>query len=180
MKIELFINILGVDKNGKQVLLRSERANSFVGNFAKASFSTFTGLGNDAVATNGVTRSVLLGNIYADAANSTYGIVLGTGTTTVTINDYKLQTQIAHGATSGTLEYGSHTSTVPTVVGNYCKWLVGRIFTNSSGAPITVYESGIYQNSSGYYTMIERTIIEPYEIADGVTRTMQYEYRVTV
>ena len=78
------------------------------------------------------------------------GILVGTGSTAVTADDFQLETEIADGSASGELvraagvEYEGilGTSTGYTV-------LFEKTFTNSSGASITINEVAIYHLSTG-------------------------------
>ena len=82
--------------------------------------------------------------ISTAAGVSTDGLVVGTGSTAVTISDYALGTQIAHGVGSGQMEYGTGSIGSAVVSGSTASFTVSRTFTNSSGASITINEVGIY------------------------------------
>lgn len=74
-----------------------------------------------------------------NAGNDALGLIVGTGTTAVNIDDQVLATQILHGTTSGKLSYGAVTVTAPS--GDSCT--ISRTFTNNSGGTIVVNEFGI-------------------------------------
>jgi len=90
-----------------------------------------------------------------------YGIVCGTGTDAVSINDYKLKSLIQPGTGTGQLQYSS--------VDYPSKYLVDtataltdirRFFTNASGDTIKVREIGIIcYGYNTYRILIERTLI---------------------
>jgi hypothetical protein len=188
MNIETYISIWDVDKHGNQKsLLHREKAHSWVRAYNQLFFRTIMpAVTTIVVDTDGVPRnSSGLGRCNADEGDSTFGILVGVGdgagsATPVTINDYKLQSTIVQGTGSGQLLYGSHAYVLPLVIGNYCSWKWSRLITNSSGSAIVLTEMALVENSAGYFYTLDRTIMSPYEIADGVTRSIQYEYKTTV
>lgn len=99
-------------------------------------------------------------NIMAAINDDTYGIVVGSGTNSVTINDYKLQSKILQGIGADLLQY-SAMETPSLYVVNSSKAFTSfrRLFTNLSGSSMTVNELGIYcnaYNSKKY--CLERTL----------------------
>ncbi len=126
-----------------------------------------------------------------DGANdSTYGIVVGTGTVTPTPNDYALQSQIINGTGSEQLVYGVHTfnpapqtigsseylttTSTPTsgllpVSGNTTSCQVSRTFQNQSGASITVSEVGVYMKTiNGVALIVHDLLSSPITIPNNV------------
>jgi hypothetical protein len=185
MNIEIYISIWDVDKYGNQIkLLRREKAHSLVAGFNKACFGAIVAY-TSANDTSNVPRTIgSLPTCNADAANSNYGLLVGIGNgaggaTAVTINDYKLQSKISHGTNNGQLVYGTHSYVQPGVTGNYCTWKLSRLVTNSSGSAIIITELALIAYSS-YYFLLDRTVLAPYSIANGITRSIQYEYRTIV
>jgi hypothetical protein len=100
-------------------------------------------------------------NDYAslDAAITadTYGILVGTGATE---NTYNLVSKIAHGTGSGQLEYSDTTKNQPDVTSNLTEMSIIRTFTNSSGAPITIREVGLFVKGNPDIIMIARKIVD--------------------
>lgn len=84
----------------------------------------------------------------AGAGNSIYGIVVGSGTASISIEDYKLESKYEHGATANTLDYGlmSYTSSY---AGSGSMAMQTRTFINNSGEPITIREAAIYSWGTG-------------------------------
>ena len=78
------------------------------------------------------------------SGTTTEGLVVGTGTNAVTINDSALQTKIAHGSTAGTLQYGASVVNLPSSDSTSTTLILTRPFSNASGGTITVREIGIY------------------------------------
>ncbi len=83
-----------------------------------------------------------------DAA--TRGILVGTGSTAVTADDFQLETEIANGSASGELVRALGVN-FEGVLGTTTGFTVlfERTFTNSSGASITINEVAIYHLTIG-------------------------------
>lgn len=100
--------------------------------------------------------------LVAPDNDASYGIVVGSGTTTVDLNNYALASQIPHGSGSGQLDYdavsisdlGLDTSVSPPV---YRIRLV-RGFKNLSGGDVTINEVGL----------IARNYWKRYNVSAGV------------
>ena len=122
-------------------------------------------------------------HIEGGASNDALGIVVGTGTTATTDQDYSLETKIAHGTGAGELEYGAQTIGDPSESGGNVDMVLTRIFTNGSGDSITVNECGCYcyGNLTPYTFCILRDIISPGEaVADTEALTCEYTLRTMV
>jgi hypothetical protein len=180
--IDVKIEIKVMDKNGKIIKVHKQRSHSFVSNFLSIIASGLatsyqqnisnTTYGYFSRLTNGnyvqYNPNTYFPNSFLDlndgANDSTYGIVVGLGTTPPTPNDYILGSQITNGTGSGQLIYSAHkisptpvsngtsnsysaTSTPSSgllpVSGNTTSWQISRQFTNQSGASITVSEVGL-------------------------------------
>lgn len=99
-------------------------------------------------------------NINAVINDDTYGIVVGSGTNSVTINDYKLQSKILQGIGENLLQYSAMEFPSLYVV-NSTKAFTSfrRLFTNLSGSSITINELGVYTKSfNNKIYCIERTL----------------------
>jgi len=116
----------------------------------------------------------------AGAGTESWGIVVGTGSTAVTIDDYILQTRTAHGTTSGKISYAAATATTASWVGGIVTETLVRYFNNNSGDTLEITESGIY----GYfwntvavwkYVMICRDVFAAASIPDAAQLKMVYE-----
>ena len=112
----------------------------------------------------------------AGAGDDTFGIVVGTGDTPVTADDYNLASKIAHGTGAGQLSYGAVTLYDPFVSDYTVKQRIARSFTNNSGADITVKEIGLIVKTSvdNYLVMIIRDVITPLTIPDGGKSMIRY------
>jgi hypothetical protein len=74
--------------------------------------------------------------------DDTYGIVVGSGTATVTPTDYCLASKIPHGTGPGQLDYDTHTvASSYTSSSSYVE--ISRVFVNRSGGDVVVREVGL-------------------------------------
>ena len=128
------------------------------------------------------TRSIFgySGAMYLNAGtgNSTFGIVCGTGTDAVSINDYKLQSLIQSGTGTGQLQYSGVEFPNKYLVDTATALTdIRRFFTNNSGATVNIKEIGIYCNTyNNYKFCIERTLINE-KLAD--TESLEVTYRLS-
>ena len=153
------------------------RANSILAQFVQLiavqfSQSNFNVVANDDVEYTAVPNALSL-SIDAVAGNTAAGIVIGTGTTPVTMTDRVLETQVTTNITHGGHNYAVENPDAET-------WLftAARTFLNQTGAPLNVTEIGLY--SVGYITppatkifCVDRTIY-PVTVPNGTTLTLTY------
>jgi hypothetical protein len=176
--------IIVKDKDGKVIEHRKNRSKSLVKNFLMLLNAGYKVSTSSVVDTGGITRSasakysvsyhVSLGAGYtrtlsgpggwaASAAegDATFGIIVGTGTTPVSVTDYKLASKIAHGNGAGQLYHYSTVISDPTINGLGVEQKFTRLFINNSGDPITINEIGFVVKTSVdlFLTMIIRDII---------------------
>lgn len=120
--------------------------------------------------------------INGPIAQQTPGIIVGTGTNAVAIDDYKLQTPIAHGSGAGQLMIAAQIFDAFSVVGSTAKFRTKRQFDNQSGAPITVNEAGIYHYDNNPFTFCTlRDIITPgYTLGIAQIAEFRYTFKATV
>jgi len=218
--IDIRLTVTVKDKNGKIIKQHKQHSHSFVSNFLAVlasalscsdSYNPSTAYGYWFRATTGTYITIntygyytnSLFNLNDSAGDSKYGIVVGTGTSTPTANDFALENQIANGSSSGQLTYGAHTinpapqetgggnivtsSTAPTsgllpVSGNTTSWQISRTFQNQSGASITVSEVGLYMQlgGSGYFIMITHDLLSSaITIPNGGVMAITYTISVT-
>jgi len=122
----------------------------------------------------------------AEAALDTYGIMLGTDNTAVTLSDYALGVKIAHGEGAGELRYGDSDCLTPFEDSgdSYTDLFFVRHFINRSGGLITVEEIGLAvcnEDSGGSieYFLMARDL-KNFGIADDATAIVEYCLRFTV
>lgn len=113
------------------------------------------------------------------------GLRVGTGTNAVTPTDYELQSKIAHGSGGGQMVYGAQTYEAVEVVGTTSRFRITRVFTNNSGASITVREIGgaLGERDSGaierFVLYIRDVLVSPSTVPDGASLTVRYRFSVT-
>ncbi|MBN2240169.1 MAG: hypothetical protein JW712_10380 [Dehalococcoidales bacterium] len=143
-------------------------------------------------ATGNTGTSPMSGDMRMNGAadNEYLGIVIGTGNTPVTITDRKLEAQIRQGFGVGQMDYLAMSITAPVVADPNCEFTMSRQIANSSGALITVRESGIYStlrsnwnlgtHKEYYIICIIRDVFSvPQDVPHGGGITVEYTLRVT-
>lgn len=105
---------------------------------------------------------------------TTYGIVIGTGTTPVTMTDWKLVTQL-------TTDIAHQTVTFATENPNTSTWrlAITRGFANNGGSAVNVKEVGLYGclANTTYVICLDRTL---YNVTFQTGETLTLTYRITV
>jgi len=215
--IDIKLTAIVKDKDGKIIKQHKQHSHSFLMNFLANLAELMANSYNDITnwyayrSTNGTWWTIAsvaanAGEIFAtfDSANdSTYGIVVGTGTSPPTPMDYQLENQIKNGTGSGQLVYGSHlvsptpassalqgSSSEPatgilTPSGNTTSFQMSRTFQNLSGASITVSEVGVIIEQLGNGgTVIQVLIIHdllssPITVPPNAVLTIVYTISVT-
>jgi hypothetical protein len=125
------------------------------------------------------------GQILAAAGVILYGIVVGTGVGAVAPTNYQLGAIITHGAGAGQLNYAACSVGGATTTPTTSQVTVTRAFTNSSGAPITVNEIGIYAwcadntASSRYFCFVRDLVVPGRVINNLATATATYTLSAT-
>jgi len=172
-----------------------ERGHSFVRNLMYALESAFSQ--RDVTAGGWDTTNTLegfeqgthtVGFIRASplGAEDTYGILLGTDSTAVTLSDYNLGTPIAHGSGAGQLLYGAGSVAIPfeDSTDSWVDIVMVRGFENQSGGNITVEEIGIVGKSEDAGGASELFLLahdlKNFTINDGYTAVVEYRLRFTV
>ncbi|MBA7658649.1 hypothetical protein ES703_66608 [subsurface metagenome] len=186
MKREVWYLVVVRDRHGQIVSRERRKARSFLkawNQMASVQMSqnsrTITDIGGTArsVARNGFSFRMAVG-----AGITNHGIVIGTGDTAVTINDYALAALIAHGAGGGQMNYQACSVALSQVSAPNCDYIVSRSVVNNSGVLITVKESGIYIRVGPvpYYACGLRDVFgTPQDVPNGGSITVNYTLRVT-
>ena len=215
--IDVKLTVTVKDKDGKIIKVHKQKSHSFLMNFAAmlaslmlnpygsiSNYYYFLSTVNTwwSYAPNYTNVSNAL-TILDGASDSTYGIVVGTGTATPTPKDYILGNQIQNGTGSGQLVYGAVTvspapatgglaggtstpsSGVLTPSGNTTSFTISRTFQNQSGASITVSETGIITkatlngNNTEYVLIIHDLLSSAITIPNGGVMAITYTISVT-
>jgi len=120
--------------------------------------------------------------IYCNGSvgNDNLGIIIGTGTTPPTPDDYKIETLIPHGTGAGQMAYQQvHSVNGVTVSGNDVMLKISRIFINNSGGTIQPSEVCLYGTISGYSNLISRDVFSADTVLNTQTYTIDLEFKYT-
>lgn len=134
---------------------------------------------------NPVSATARVMEVVSSAGEIRMGVVVGTGTNAVTIDDYALQTQIVSGAGAGQLLHGATTVNAVVTAAGESSVSITRGFTNSSGGTITIEEAGLYfrwTDSGGtlrYFCMVRDIPAAPVPVLDGTTANLDYTIAIT-
>lgn len=184
-KLIAFIEVEVKDKAGNILYKQKKEANSLVKGFISLLCAQMV--------SNGVPNQQIIDGSYVTAnpnastlasigtAGGLQGIVVGTGTGTVSLTDHKLDTVITHGIGNGQLQYAAGGYTYPVTSGNTQYFTISKIFTNGSAGTINATEVGIYayNGAAGYNMCIDRTLLA-FSVLSGATATITYTIQVTV
>jgi len=204
--LDLFLEVEVKDKSGNILHIHRQKSKSLLKNFAQMLSCMFTAERN-AVSTTitntsgtsqtffasffGTNPSYTIGVaplcMNAPAGNDTHGIQVGSGSTPVSRDDYKLDTKISHGSGSGQLQYGAMTIGIPNGTPPNTVFSVSRTFTNGSGADVTINEIGLvilnccynpdYQ--LGYFLIARDVLSSPQTVGNGYSITVRYIFTIT-
>lgn len=113
-------------------------------------------------------------SFLATATNQpTYGIVIGTGETAVTMTDYKIETQLTTNIGQGTVTFAVENP-------NSTTWrcAISRGLTNNTGAVVNIKEVALYTlYQAAYIFCLDRTL---YSVTVQAGETVTLTYRITI
>jgi len=191
MNIKTYLKIKVIDERGKCTYYRRYRSRSFVIGFLNEFYSNLSGQGITSKNTAGAQYTTNPGDRIAvnDGANdSSFGILIGSGTLTPTILDYSLSILIPNGTSTGQMQYGAVNIYSPTTntSTNTGYLTVSRTFTNNSGSSVTVSEVGMAAFDGGFsglpnqvYLILHDLLPTPITVPNGSSLTISYEIQVT-
>lgn len=116
------------------------------------------------------------GTFVAGLGDKTLGIVMGSGTTPVTMDDFKLQSQlttnVAHAAQSIALENPDP---------NTWRTVISRALTNNTGAILSIKEVALYGFGELNFQKFcyDRTLYSV-DVPIGLTVTLTYKFTITL
>jgi len=192
-EVGAILELTVTDRNGKVTEQRVLKSKSFVRQFLEllwiqafqipeiAPYS----MRDTANALQDICESGHIFDATAPAGDITHGPVVGTGNTAPTINDYALETPIAHGVAAGQLQYGAVTFGAPASDATTSQFTITRNFANGSGGAITVNEIGLYGKGykyvTDYYFMTIRDVIGGgILVPNGQTLTVNYRPQAVI
>ena len=201
-ELGLVLELTVTDKNGKVTEHRVQKSESFVRQFLEILYvqMTYQPPGVMSVRdTSNVLRDVkslaytgtgsrAVGfDVLAAATNVLFGILVGTGNTAPTINDYTIETLIAEGVGAGQLQYSALTFGAPASDATTSQLTITRNFANGSGGAITVNEIGLVCRASygvttniEYFLLVRDVIGGGIAVPNGQTLTVNYRPQATI
>ena len=184
------------DPNGKITKIQPpKRSESFVRAFLELMYIMFGGIfdysGYPIKDTSGTTvdtgRNTYTWRCTGAIGSVLSGIIVGTGITAPTVEDYVIETLISHGTGAGQLQYGAVTFGAPASDSTTTQFTITRNFANGSGASITVNEVALYvEMSKGgtptlYYCMTLHDVIGGgVAVPNGQTLTVNYRPQAVI
>jgi hypothetical protein len=203
-KIGLYYEVILKDRNGKVVKRFKRKSESWL----RAFITLLRGLylqryGAGVVTVNIVSEDGVTGAfpcnyspttiswVYpccnGDVGDVSQGIVVGSSDVANDINTYALGSKISHGTESGQLVYNAMTfEDVVNPSGTILQFRMTRVFTNNSGADVTVKEMGLLarilsSNVGAKSLLLARDVLStPITIPDGYSLTLRYIVKITV
>jgi len=186
-----FLAIELYDKSGDLLFKQKKPVRSFLYNWTKALYGLSYGDCQSQAATlkdtGGTDRAYP--NLYNEnrpvfrftsvEGETTFGILVGNGTTEVTLDDYNLASKIAHGTGAGQLYY-YETNTHHYTDSDRSYLEVYRLLLNKSSSNVTVSEVGLafYEmdvSGSTYFFLILRDLVDP-AVTVEPAQTLQVKY----
>ena len=164
---------------GAQIVIKRKHCHTFVRQFLRLLAMQMSQAGDTITMITGlgaaVSPAATTPRINGAVGSISTGTVVGTGSNPVLISDYSLQTIINNGVGAGQLQYAIQTFLAQYEIGASRYFPTERVFTNASGASITVNEIGLYSTPAGAAPtfMLSRDLLS-FAIPNGQTRTVRY------
>jgi len=188
--IKTYYQIWIADKNGKIIhRTHKRRSHSFVRQFLQIFYPHTSEIAYNGVVTDitNATKNIVQNSnnfgMAGGVGDDEVGIVVGTGSTAESVDDYKLDTKIVHGAGGGELQYGNQAFNIPVVGATEVNYVITRTFVNGSGGAIVVAEIGIdieATSAAANFLAVRDVLPSTESVADGLTLTVQYTFTTTV
>lgn len=106
--------------------------------------------------------------VDAAAGDDTYGIVIGSGSTPIDIDDYELETKIAHGSGAGQLDYGVCTIHNFVVEGDVTTLTLKRLYTNKGVSAVSITEVGYIVKTHDNDYLDSANVLQARDIIDEI------------
>ena len=122
--------------------------------------------------------------LNAPEGNDSYGIVVGTGATPVSPDDYKLEQKIPHGSGDNQLYYQKTSVGKPNVSDGKVKLTISRVFRNDGSVDLNINEVGLQvlvkdTSNNTYCVLIVRDVLPQTETIPGVGGVMIVTYSIS-
>jgi len=164
------------DKDGKLLKKWVQNGRSWVKWFLYLLYILMSGSSTTVTRTDGTSAGLSASSSHLSVAatygTDTYGIVVGTSDLAWSNDQYKLDNKITNGTGTGQLIYGATTVDNVAPMTNGYRIFVSRVFSNNSGASVTVKEVGLY---SWVPLMLARDVLTtPVEVQNLQSLTVRY------
>jgi len=204
IRFEVWVRTRIINKKGELIKEQYFKSKSFLLHYARM-IGVLFGYRTDSVLDEGGTSKTIWGyipdgssaygcfynRVNAGDNDASYGIVVGSGDTPVSTEDYALASKIEHGVGAGLLDYEpcsvSSVSYETYPAPGWARIIISRSFVNLSGATITVREIGLMLYNRVRYADTVRSNVKflilrdvlpaPDDIPDGYTYSVSYEIR---
>lgn len=166
------------DHHGKLIRkFRPRAAHSFLAQFIELLNVQMSQTAQSITDTGNIERSCLPSSISfkveAGASTLTYGILIGSGTNAVDIDDYALQTPI-----SVDLTVSGHTLALSYPTANTRRLSISRTFSNAAVSPMPIEEVALYTIiPPGWTGCMDRTL---YSVGIPASSSLELTYRIDV
>jgi len=192
---ELWYLVVVKDHRGKIISRESRRAHSFLKQWNQFIWFFHFGGTISPKIINGSSTKLDSHNdnfrMNGSEGDANLGIVIGTDSTSVAIDDYAMKAKINEGYGTGQMHHLINTFGAPVVFPPNCGYSISRIIVNNSEGLITVRESGIYHqhclrtgpyaDSFAFYFScgVRDVFATPQDVPDGGSITVNYTLQVT-
>jgi len=176
-----------VHKDGKLIFDDKQRGHSWTRNFynfragigtngtLSGSFGVGSLIGKN-ISGNNNSNLLYITEITAGVVGALRGIVVGTGDTAWSMEQYALVAPIANGTGSGKLTYQASGYDSKSYASKIWTMTSKRIINNNSGGSITIKEVGLYSDYGCNTFLTERSVLAPVvPVANSAQLTVTYE-----
>lgn len=152
-------------------------AHSFLAQFIEFLFIQMSQTGTNLTRVNGselgANPTISNFQVNSNASDLTWGMLIGSGTDPVSIDDYALQSQI-----TTDLTVSAHTFVLSYPAANTRRLSISRTFTNTSASPMAIEEVALYTHLvPSYFICQDRTL---YSVSIPATSSLTLTYRIDV
>ncbi|MFQ5826625.1 MAG: hypothetical protein ACE5IA_04625 [Dehalococcoidia bacterium] len=182
--MKLSYEVIVKDRHGKVIQHLKSKSKSWLKQWNQMIYGGMAGSAQMVTDITGTDRSQSITYdllwIGETAGDDTIGVVVGSVATAVTMDDYKLDTQIAHGVGAGQLDHlANDVIHPPSINGPTCYFLLTRVFINSSGGLVVVREIGIYAriSSAGNACIARDALTGVVNVPNGGSVTVIYSVK---
>ena len=175
-----------VVKEGKVIKRHRQKSRTWVRNWISIIHGAFARQDISLTKQDGTTTTLGYGDsisylsVNAAAGDDSHGILVGSGTTPYSPNDYALANKIPHGTGDGQLYYGSTVVTDIVDDGTSLSFKIVRTFSNEGSVNVTVNEVGLAVYANGYNILVARDVLSSsISVPAGSSLVIRYIVKLT-